>query len=228
MVLIAIGSTTYSGIGGAVIFKSGFDVKAIKAAAAIWITGALGLKNGRSSRRPLPAYPPRPRRRGDRMSMLLSRHTRRREVIAALAGGAAGAWPLSTGAQQKTNRVVGFLGSAPNVHLTSSFEIRLRDLGWINGQNIVIEYRYAAGDMRRVPALVDELVRLKPDIMVAGNHQAAVALRRATAAIPIVVAILIDPVGLGLVASHARPGGNVTGILIHSGMPSREAARALG
>ena len=136
-----------------------------------------------------------------------------------------GGIPAASERAAKDEEVIGFLGSSPNLHLTSSFEMRLRDLGWLDGQNVAIEYRYAAGDLARFPALVDEFVRLKPDVIVAGNHQAAVALRRATAAIPIVVAVLIDPVGLGLVASHARPGGNITGILFTpESLPEKQLA----
>jgi putative ABC transport system substrate-binding protein len=135
---------------------------------------------------------------------------RRREFMALAAGGAA--WPMSTNAQQQSARVVGLLGVSFISQVVSAFVIRLRDLGWAEGRNVVIEPRWAAGDLSRFPALVDELVRLKPDVMVAGNMQAAIAMRDATVAIPIVCANLIDPVRFGLIASHARPGGNVTGI----------------
>lgn len=144
---------------------------------------------------------------------------KRREFITLL--GSAAVWPLSARAQQKTTAVVGFLGVAPDVHLTSAFETRLRDLGWIEGQNILIEYRWAAGDLTRFPTLVDELVRLKPDLMVAGNNQAAIVMKRATAVIPIVAPTLFDPIGLGLVASLARPGGNVTGITNQDTLPEK-------
>jgi putative ABC transport system substrate-binding protein len=121
-------------------------------------------------------------------------------------------WPLPTSAQPRTTAVVGFLGAVSDDKLTSTFEMRLRDLGWIVGQNLSIEYRWADGDLARLPALVDELVRLKPDLMLAGNNQAAIIMHRATAVIPIVAPTLFDPIGSGLVASLARPGGNVTGI----------------
>jgi putative ABC transport system substrate-binding protein len=145
---------------------------------------------------------------------------RRREFMTLL-GGAASSWPLAARAQQKTTAVVGFLGIASDIHLQSAFEMRLRDLGWIEGQNLVIEYRWAAGDLARFPGLVDELVRLRPDLMVAGNNQAAIAMRQATAVIPIVAPTLFDPIGLGLVASLGRPGGNVTGITNQDTLPRK-------
>jgi putative ABC transport system substrate-binding protein len=145
---------------------------------------------------------------------------RRREFMTLL-GGAASSWPRAARAQQKTTAVLGFLGIASDIHLQSAFEMRLRDLGWIEGQNLVIEYRWAAGDLTRFPGLVDELVRLRPDLMVAGNNQAAIAMRQATAVIPIVAPTLFDPIGLGLVASLARPGGNVTGITSQDTLPGK-------
>jgi putative tryptophan/tyrosine transport system substrate-binding protein len=146
---------------------------------------------------------------------------RRREFITLL-GGTLAVWPLPTSAQQKTTAVVGFLGTASDIRLKSAFEMRLRELGWIEGQNLVIEYRWAAGDLARFPALVDELVRLRPDLMVAGSNQAAIAMRQATTVIPIVAPTLFDPVGSGLVASLARPGGNVTGITSQDTLPGKQ------
>jgi putative ABC transport system substrate-binding protein len=145
---------------------------------------------------------------------------KRREFITLL-GGTFAAWPLPISAQPKTNAMVGFLGTASDVPLTSAFEMQLRDLGWIVGQNLLIEYRWAAGDLSRFPALVDELVRLKPDLLVAGSNQAAIVMRQATAVIPIVAPTLFDPIGLGLVASLARPGGNVTGITSQDTLPEK-------
>jgi putative tryptophan/tyrosine transport system substrate-binding protein len=89
----------------------------------------------------------------------------------------------------------------------------LQELGYIEGRDYEIEYRYADGDITRQPMLVDELIRLKPNVIVAGNSAAAVAAQRATASIPIVAAAIFDPVSLGLAASHARPEGNVTGLV---------------
>jgi putative ABC transport system substrate-binding protein len=145
---------------------------------------------------------------------------RRREFIAAI--GATTAWPLVAHAlQPKASAVVGFLGVASDNNLTSAFEARLRDLGWILGQNLSIEYRWADGDLTRFPALVDELVRLKPDLMLAGNNQAAIAMKQATAVIPIVAPTMFDPIGLGLIVSLARPGGNVTGTTTQDTLPEK-------
>src|SRR5215211_2868580 len=145
---------------------------------------------------------------------------RRREFIA-LFGGMFAAWPLPTSAQPKTTAVVGFLGVVSDDKLTSAFEMRLRDLGWIVGQNLSIEYRWAEGDLTRFPALVDELVRLKPNLMLAGNNQAAIAMKQATAVIPIVAPTMFDPIGLGLIVSLARPGGNVTGTTTQDTLPEK-------
>jgi putative tryptophan/tyrosine transport system substrate-binding protein len=95
----------------------------------------------------------------------------------------------------------------------------LRDLGWVEGQNLIIEYRWADGKIERLPALAAELVRLKVDLIVAPAASAALAAKNATSAIPIVMIFPSDPVGLGLVASERRPGGNVTGT---TNMPTPE------
>ncbi len=141
---------------------------------------------------------------------------RRRDFIAGIAGLAA-AWPLAARAQVSTKRplvaVVVGTSSAMASRAVTGFAQRMQELGYVAGRDVDIAYRYADGDLAQLPALVDELVRLRPDVVVAGNTQAAIAARQATAAIPIVAANVTDPVGFGLVASHARPGGNVTGIL---------------
>jgi putative ABC transport system substrate-binding protein len=101
-------------------------------------------------------------------------------------------------------------GTGPNV-LTETFRQELRDLGYVEGQNLVIEYRWAArGD--RLPPLMGELVGLKPDLIVTVSHRVSLEAKRATATIPIVFAFVNDPVGVGLVPSLAHPGGNVTGL----------------
>ena len=100
--------------------------------------------------------------------------------------------------------------ASPNM---AAFALRMRELGYVVGRDIEVVYRYADGDMARVPALVDEVIRLKPDVMVATATEVAIAMRQATAVIPIVATNVTDPIAFGLVATHALPGGNVTGIL---------------
>jgi ABC-type uncharacterized transport system substrate-binding protein len=117
---------------------------------------------------------------------------------------------------QPTGRVyrLGYLAAAGvwNNSYAEAFRQGLRDLGWVEGQNIVIEFRSAEGQFDRLPALATELVRLKVDVIVATPTPAALAAKNATATIPIVGISLADPVGLGLIPSLARPGGNVTGV----------------
>jgi putative tryptophan/tyrosine transport system substrate-binding protein len=144
-------------------------------------------------------------------------HMRRRDFITLL-GGAAAAWPLAARAQQtgKMSRI-GYLGiSSPSLepHYVEAFRQKLRDLGHVDGENISIEYRWAEGQDDRLPNLATELVRLKPDIIVTTGTPGALAAMQATKTIPIVMASAGDPVGAGLVASLARPGGNVTGFTI--------------
>src|SRR5256712_4884023 len=131
--------------------------------------------------------------------------------------------PLAADAQQagKVPRI-GFLGvTSPSdrpSHL-DAFRQRLRELGWVEGQNIVIDYRYAEGRVDRLPDLAAELVRLKVDLIVASaGTQAATAAKNATETIPIVMIYVRDPVGTGLIASLARPGGNVTGVSGYAGL----------
>jgi putative ABC transport system substrate-binding protein len=110
---------------------------------------------------------------------------------------------------------VGFLGPrtrSNDAGFLDAFLRGLRDLGWVEGKTIVIEYRWAEGKSDRLPDLAAELVRLKVDVILAGNSAVAVAVKNATETIPIVMATVGDPVGLGLVTSLARPGGNVTGL----------------
>ena len=125
--------------------------------------------------------------------------------------------PLATAAAQSPEKVpqVGFLGPrtrADNAGFVDAFLQGLRELGWVEGKTIVIEYRWAEGRSDRLPDLAAELVRLKVDVILAGSTAVAVAAKNATGTIPIVMATGGDPVGLGLVASLARPGGNVTGL----------------
>ena len=128
--------------------------------------------------------------------------------------------PLAAKAQP-ARRVprIGYLASGASTSgFQEQFLLGLRELGWIAGQNIVIDYRFADGRFDRLPELAAELVRLKVDIIVAQPSPAAVAARSATGSIPIVMINVGDPVGLGLVASLARPGGNVTGTAFDVGL----------
>src|SRR5215510_11155488 len=143
---------------------------------------------------------------------------RRREFIS-LVGGAVLAWPRAVIAQVSPRRaliaVLAAGSSTPLTHILSGFSQGLQELGYVEGQNIDIVYRYAEGDQQRNPLLADELVRLKPDvIVVTDGTDAVLAVKQATATIPIVSTVLSEvAAALGLVESQARPGGQVTGIL---------------
>jgi ABC-type uncharacterized transport system substrate-binding protein len=139
---------------------------------------------------------------------------KRREFITLLGGAAA--WPFAARAQQtrKVHRV-GYLsgGSATaSLRYVEGFRQGLRDLGWVEGQNIVIDYRFAEGRFDRLPDLAAELVRLRVEVIVAGPTPPAMAAKNAAGTIPIVMWGVGDPVGQGLIASLARPGENVTGL----------------
>jgi len=122
--------------------------------------------------------------------------------------------PLLVDAQQSTKVPrVGYLGGSPSSPLLEPFRYGLRDLGWVEGQNITIEYRWTEGRAERLPDLVAELIRLNVDVIYAqGSNAAARAAKEATATIPIVFTTPADPLVVGLVSSLARPGGNVTGL----------------
>jgi putative ABC transport system substrate-binding protein len=139
---------------------------------------------------------------------------RRREFILALAGAAAG--PLAARAQQpgKTWRIGVLETVSPDLNAKNIEALKrgLRDLGYVENQNYVLEYRSADGDGERFPAFADELVRLRVDLIVTRGTPAARAAKSATEAIPIVMAAIGEPLGTGVVASLARPGGNVTGL----------------
>jgi putative tryptophan/tyrosine transport system substrate-binding protein len=143
---------------------------------------------------------------------------RRREFITLL-GGAAAAWPLAARAQQPAKPpTVGYLGSATlatESQRMAAFVQRLRDLGWIEGRTVVINYRWAEGRTERYAEIAAEFVRLKVDVIVTVGG-AVGAAKQATATIPIVFAGAGDPVGSGMVASLAQPGGNVTGLSVQS------------
>jgi putative tryptophan/tyrosine transport system substrate-binding protein len=144
---------------------------------------------------------------------------RRREFITLL-GGAVAMWPLTGRAQQQpAGRVyrVGYLVIGSRELNKKAFEESLRSLGYRVGENVVIEYRFADGKMERLPALAADLVRLGVDIIVTGFNPSTVAAMQATTTIPIVMTSGIDPVSTGLVASLARPGGNVTGLAADTG-----------
>jgi putative ABC transport system substrate-binding protein len=141
---------------------------------------------------------------------------RRREFIAWLGGAAA--WPLAARAQTAKTPTIGFLGASTSSnwsHWTAAFVQRLRELGWIEGRTVAIEYRWAEGRSERFAEFAAEFVRLKVDaILTVGS--AVPAAKQATSTIPIVFALASDPVGSGMVASLSRPGGNVTGLSILS------------
>jgi putative ABC transport system substrate-binding protein len=142
---------------------------------------------------------------------------RRREFIALL-GSAAAAWPRAAWAQQPERmRRIGMLQplavNDPEAQLrVSTFRQRLEELGWTDGYNVRIDYRWASGDAARIRALAAELVSLKPDAILGASTPVVTALRAETSTIPIVFVQVIDPVAAGFVTSLARPGGNLTGI----------------
>jgi putative ABC transport system substrate-binding protein len=137
---------------------------------------------------------------------------RRREFIFLIAGATAG-WLRAASAQQAGKVfTVGFLNAGANIPEITGLGEALRELGWIEGKNIIWERRYAEDRLDRLPELAAELVRLKVDLIMAPGTLAPLAAKRATATIPIVMTAAGDPAGSGLVSSLARPGGNVTGI----------------
>jgi putative ABC transport system substrate-binding protein len=145
---------------------------------------------------------------------------RRRDFITLL-GGAAAAWPLVARAQQGERiRRIGVLTTQAESDREvqswiKAFAIRLQELGWVDGMNVRIDYRWAnGGDPVHLAALARELIELKPDVLLAANYSCAVALRQYTLAIPIVFTTIADAVGVGLVTNLARPEGNITGFTV--------------
>ncbi|MGA8963970.1 MAG: ABC transporter substrate-binding protein [Pseudolabrys sp.] len=142
---------------------------------------------------------------------------RRRDFITLL-GGAAASWPLAVRAQQAGKLpTIGFLGADASAFApwTAAFVTRMRELGWIEGRTIAIEYRWSEGRPERYAEIAGEFVRLKVDAIVTVGSAVPI-VKQATTTIPIVFAVGIDPVGSGLVASLAKPGGNVTGLSLQA------------
>jgi putative ABC transport system substrate-binding protein len=141
---------------------------------------------------------------------------KRREFIALL-GGASAAWPIAGWAQQGGSQAtIGMMVSsgtaAGQSQNTAAFVRRLSELGWVEGRNLVIEYRWAGGRNERLSEIADEFVRLKVDVIVTHSTPPLLAAKQGTTTIPIVFATAGDPVGTGIVASLAHPGGNITGL----------------
>ena len=141
---------------------------------------------------------------------------KRRDFVA-LFGGAAAYWPLTAWAQQPKLPTIGFLGADASAFgpWTAAFVARLHELGWIEGRTIAVEYRWSEGRPERYAEIAAEFVRLNVDVIVMGSI-AVPAAKQVTSVIPIVFVLALDPVGGGLVASLARPGGNVTGLSIQA------------
>ena len=139
---------------------------------------------------------------------------KRREFITLL-GGAAAAWPLAARAQRAASpRRIGVLlvGLSPESREAKQFRLGLRDLGYTEGRDVVLEWRSANGDYHRVPELVADLIQSKVDVIVQDSTVGTEITKRATSTVPIVMALVLDPVGSGLVRALASPGGNVTGL----------------
>jgi putative ABC transport system substrate-binding protein len=143
----------------------------------------------------------------------MASHIGRRKFLATL-GGAAAAWPLAARAQQAAMPIVGYIraGTPANDPYREEFVRGMRDLGYVEGRNIAYEFRHYGDDIESIPSLINNLLRAKVDIIVAGGTAAVRAAQTATQSIPIVMGAAADPVGSGLIASLARPGSNTTGL----------------
>jgi putative ABC transport system substrate-binding protein len=143
----------------------------------------------------------------------------KRRAFIALLGGTAAAWPLAARAQQSRKLpTIGFLGSSTAsgwAPWTAAFQQRLRELGWIEGHNIAVEYRWAEGSNERGAEIAAQFARMKVDVIVT-TGSSALAVKEAIATVPVVFALWADPVGSGYIASLARPGGNATGLSIQT------------
>jgi putative ABC transport system substrate-binding protein len=139
----------------------------------------------------------------------------RRSAIAAIGLALAGAAPFALAQQQPRTWRIAYLG-ASNPETAAAvldvFRSSLRTLGYVEGRNVILEYGYANNDLTRLPQLAEDLARLKPDVMLVHSTPASVAAKRASGTIPLVMVGVADPVGVGLVPSLARPGGNLTGV----------------
>src|SRR5215472_19357213 len=144
---------------------------------------------------------------------------RRRDFVKAIVGLAI-AWPLTARAQQAASpRRIGFLLISPDSKAAESFRRGLKEAGYIEGRDIVIEWRVANGDYTRVPELVADLIQQRVEVMVHDSTVGTEVAKRSTSTIPIVMALVLDPVASGLVKSLANPGGNVTGLSMHTEVP---------
>jgi putative ABC transport system substrate-binding protein len=153
------------------------------------------------------------------VDLVVGGNVRRRDIIAGLAFSAA-QWPATEHAQQKAMPVIGYLNTqspGPSTELAlAAFRKGLSEAGYVEGQNLAIEHRWAEGHYDRLPTLAADLVSRKVDLIMAGTPPSALAAKSATSTIPIVFIFGADPVGAGLIASLARPGGNLTGVSVLS------------